>query len=163
MENVKRAKIASHAFALMMVALAMVFVFNGISEKRRVADQQLRDWTAAVAKVDEAQVRRRTKSCQNRITYTFVADGGRQLTHETAFRCDKDRWFWGNPIPVSDAIDIIYDKKNPDRSRALLELQKDISIEIYPLLLLVLFVWVFSYLIARVAIKLVLKLLSMHP
>jgi hypothetical protein len=155
-----RAKLASHAFALILAALLIGLVLAVHTKNKRIAEQQLTHWTTAVAEVEKAEIQRgrRNRSCTYQILYSFVTDNGDTMRHQSKFPCQMEGWFDREPLPIAEKIDILYDKADPTRSRPLVLIQEDYTFEFHYLFLIGIVLWFAFYLLARKAIRFAINL-----
>lgn len=160
MQYERRAKLASHAFALILAVLLIGLVLPYHIQNKRIAEYQLIDWTAAVAVVESAEIefRRRHRSCSYQIRYSFVASSGDPILHQSKFPCQMKGWFDREPVPMAEKIDILYDKSDPSRSRPLVLIQEDSAYGFHHLFLVGIVLWFAFYLLARKAIRFAINL-----
>ncbi len=151
----RRAKLASHAFALILAAVLIGLVLPVHIENKRSAEQQLKNWTAAVAEVQNVEIeyRRRNRSCTYQILYSFVTGNGDTMRHQSKFPCQMEGWFDREPVPMAGKIDILYDTANPSRSRPLVLIEEDHTFKFHYLFLVGIVLWFAFYLLARKAIR----------
>lgn len=160
MQYERRAKLASHAFALILAALLIGLVLPVHRENKRIAEQQLKHWMAAVAEVENADIerRRRNHACTYQILYSFVTDHGDTMRHRSKFPCKMEGWFDREPVPMAEKIDILYDTADPTRSRPLVLIEEDHTFGFHYLFLIGVALWFAFYLLARKVIKFAINL-----
>ncbi|THV25689.1 DUF3592 domain-containing protein [Peteryoungia ipomoeae] len=160
MKYEKRAKLASHAFALVLSTILIGLVLPVHIQNKRIAEQQLEHWTAAIAEVQNVEIkhRRGRRSCTYQILYTFVAEDGQVMRQRSHFPCQKTGWFEREAVPMAKRIDVLYDTADPTRSRPLVLIKKDQAFQFHYLALVGIVLWTALYVIGRKIIRFAIKL-----